>query len=152
MQLVNWIHGGGKHMKLKSLGLVVLLGLLAGCADVDPSLPTPDGESMEGKATVESVEVIMLTSFPLQVHLHVSGYVSDPCTEIDEIQTKRDGYAFEVLIKTKRDANLECIQVIDPFEENIPLDVYGLPAGDYQVVVNGVKAEFTFFQDNILGE
>jgi inhibitor of cysteine peptidase len=152
MQPLNRIHGGGKHMKIKFLGLVVLLALLAGCADAVPSLPAPDGENRERRATVESVEVVMLTSFPLQVHLHVNGYLGDPCTEIDEIQTQRDGFTFEVLIKTMRDTSLDCIQVIEPFEENIPLDVYGLPSGDYQVVVNGVEAEFTFFQDNILGE
>jgi inhibitor of cysteine peptidase len=94
----------------------------------------------------------MLTSFPLQVHLRVRGYVGDPCTAIDEIQVLRDGYVFEVSITTKRDAQLDCIQVIEPFDKNIPLEVYGLPAGEYQVVVNGVETKFTFFQDNLLGD
>jgi inhibitor of cysteine peptidase len=131
---------------------MIMVGLLVGCGPVRPSSPAPDIEIVEGQAAVEAVEVVMLMSFPLQVHLHVTGYVGDPCTAIDEIQTARDGYTFEVLIKTTRDSQINCIQVIEPFEENIPLDVYGLPAGDYTVFVNGVKAEFTFNQDNILGE
>jgi inhibitor of cysteine peptidase len=131
---------------------MIMVGLLVGCGPVGPSSPAPDIEIVEGQAAVEAVEVVMLMSFPLQVHLHVTGYVGDPCTAIDEIQTTRDGYTFEVLIKTTQDSQVNCIQVIEPFEENIPLDVYGLPAGDYTVFVNGVKAKFTFNQDNILGE
>ena len=144
--------GGTWLMKKRLLGLLIMVGLLVGCGRTGTTSPVPEIEIMEGQAAVESVEIVMLMSFPLQVHLHVTGYVGDPCTAIDEIQTHRDGYSFEVVIKTTRDSQLDCIQVIEPFEENIPLDVYGLPAGDYLVVVNGVGAEFTFFQDNILDQ
>jgi len=57
---------------------------------------------------------------------------------------------FEVLITTVREAEVMCAQVLEAFEQNIPLDVYGLPAGDYTVTVNGIEAEFTFVQDNSL--
>jgi inhibitor of cysteine peptidase len=139
-------------MKKKILGLLVMISMLTGCGGMAPSSPTPEIEILEGQATVESVEVVMLMSFPLQVHLQVAGYVGDPCTEIDEILTQREGYTFEVLITTTRDAQKACIQVIEAFEENIPLDVYGLPAGEYTVLVNGVTASFTFNQDNLLTE
>lgn len=139
-------------MKVRYLGSILYIGLLMGCTNISQPLSVPGVEIIEGQATVETVEVIMLTSFPLQVHLHVSGYLGDPCTGIEEIQAERDGSQFEVTITTERDSQLNCIQAIEPFEQNIPLDVYGLPAGDYLVVVNGVEAEFTFFQDNILGQ
>jgi len=35
-----------------------------------------------------------------------------------------------------------CIQVLAPFEEIIPLEVYGLSAGTCTVDVNGVQATF----------
>ncbi len=76
--------------------------------------------------------------------------VADPCTDIDEISVEREGNHFEVLITTLREAEVMCAQVIEAFEQNIPLDVYGLPAGDYTVTVNGIDAEFTFLQDNSL--
>jgi inhibitor of cysteine peptidase len=138
-------------MKRQIVVLFLVLGILTGCTLVDsPALP--EDEFSEGLAAVEDVEVVMLMSFPLQVHLKVQGYLPNPCTEIGEIQTERDGYAFGVTIPTLRDPGVDCIQVIEDFEINIPLDVYGLPAGDYQVVVNGVETGFSFTQDNILGE
>jgi inhibitor of cysteine peptidase len=139
-------------MKKRRLGLILLIGSLMGCGRVQPSSQVPDFEIVEGQAAVEAVEVVMMMSFPLQIQLHVTGFVGDPCTDIDEIQIQRDGYRFEVSITTTRDSQVDCIQVIEPFEENIPLDVYGLPAGDYKVLVNGVVAEFTFNQDNLLTE
>jgi inhibitor of cysteine peptidase len=40
--------------------------------------------------------------------------------------------------------------VLAPFEEVIPLKVYGLPAGTYTVEVNGVQGTFGLEIDNIL--
>ncbi len=137
-------------MKMKLIPLFAITVLLIGCSWVEPSVPSLPDELSEGLASVENVEVVMLMSFPLQVHLQVNGYVGDPCTSIDEIEVEREGYHFKVSIETRRDSELACIQVIESFEENIPLDVYGLPAGDYTVEVNGFETSFTFFQDNIL--
>lgn len=139
-------------MKVWFLSLMLTLSMLMSCTKTPPASPIPEVETLNGQANVEMIEVIMLTSFPLQVHVQVKGFLADPCSGIDEIQVSRDGNQFEVMITTESDPELDCIQVIEPFEQNIPLHVYGLPAGDYLVVVNGVEAEFTFFQDNVLGE
>ena len=136
-------------MKYKPI-LPLLLLLLVSCEMVSPD--PPKGDPVLGQATVEGVEVVMLMSFPLQVHLQVSGYLADPCTEIKTIHTEREGFTFEIMIETSREAGVFCIQVEEPFEQNIPLDVYGLPAGEYTVLVNGVRTSFTFTQDNILVE
>ena len=40
--------------------------------------------------------------------------------------------------------------MIAPFEEVIPLEVYGLPAETYTVEVNGVQGTFDLEIDNIL--
>jgi len=40
--------------------------------------------------------------------------------------------------------------VLAPFEEVIPLYVYGLPAGTYTVKVNGVQGSFDLEMDNLL--
>ncbi len=126
---------------------ILAMVLITGCA---PGAPKDSGEFIRGEAVVESVETVFLESFPLGVHAAASGYLPDPCTDIDEISVKREGNHFEVLITTLREAEVMCIQVIEEFEQNIPLDVYGLPAGDYTVTVNGIEAEFTFLQDNSL--
>jgi len=127
--------------------MAVVFILLAGCA---LGAPKDSGEFIHGEAVVEDVEILFLESFPLGVHAVASGYLPDPCTEIDEISVERKRNHFEVLITTLREAEVMCAQVLEAFEENIPLDVYGLPAGDYTVTVNGIDAEFTFVQDNSL--
>ena len=112
--------------------------------------PTATGEMVVGQATVESVEILILESFPVQVRAVVKGYNPDPCTKINEITQKRDGNTFVVTITTQRDRGQACIQVISPFEESISLDVAGLNAGTYTVTVNGVSEQFTLDVDNVL--
>ncbi len=144
-------------MNLRSYILQIILAsvLVTGCAPdalKDSPAPKGDGEFILGEAVVENVEIMFLESFPLQVHAAAVGYFPDPCTEIEDVFVDREGNHFEVLITTLREADVMCIQVIEAFEQVIPLDVYGLPAGDYTVTVNGIEAEFTFLQDNSLPE
>lgn len=45
----------------------------------------------------------------------------------------------------------ECMQVVEPFEKTIPLQVYGLPAGTYEYSVSGEHTgTFTLIRDNTL--
>ena len=143
------------NQKTCKLQVILAIVLLTGCApDALNDSPTPksDGEYIHGEAVVEEVEVMFLESFPLQVHAAAVGYLPDPCTEIEDVFVEREGNHFGVRITTLREADVMCIQVIEAFEQIIPLDVYGLPAGDYTVTVNGIEAEFTFLQDNSLLE
>ena len=116
----------------------------------DPDVPTPGGEMVVGLAGVESIEILILESFPVQVRAHVQGALSDACTRIGEVTQKRDGNTFEITITTARPKDLMCAQVITPFEESIALDVAGLKAGTYTVNVNGVSEQFTLATDNVL--
>ncbi|NOR90970.1 MAG: hypothetical protein GQ524_12040 [Anaerolineales bacterium] len=135
------------NQRMYILPIILAIVLLAGCA---PGEPEDSGEFIRGEAVVEDVEILFLESFPLGVHAVASGYLPDSCTKIDEVSVERDGNHFEVLIMTSREAEVMCAQVIEAFEQNVPLDVYGLPAGNYTVTVNGIEAEFTFLQDNSL--
>lgn len=141
-----------KRIYLVIFAIVALL--LAACGGTGEAPPPADrgGDLQYGEAPVENVEVRMLESFPLQVQLHVEGYMPDGCTEIDETQVEQQDNHFEVMLTTVRPVDMACTEAIEPFEMNIPLDVYGLPAGEYTVDVNGVEASFTFEQDNVLPE
>jgi inhibitor of cysteine peptidase len=129
----------------------VVVSLLAACGGTGQSSepPSPDGDVEEGLAPIESVEVVFLESFPLQVQLQVEGYMPDGCTEVDSTEVEKQDHRFEVTIRTLRPAGMLCTEAIEPIKMNIPLDVYGLPAGTYQVEVNGVETSFTFEQDNV---
>ncbi len=107
-----------------------------------------EGQNEGGGAMIDSVEVLILESFPVQVTVHVKGNLADACTTVDEVTTTRDGNTFNIEISTTRPAEQMCAQVLTPFEENIPLDVKGLKKGTYTVNVNGVTATFELAADN----
>jgi inhibitor of cysteine peptidase len=116
-----------------------MIFILSGCNTVEPII---------NLANVTEIELFLLESFPVQVHVVAKGYLPNPCTQINEIIKSREGNDFTVTIKTQTSQG-PCIQVIQPFEETIPLDVYGLPAGTYNVNVNGIEDSFTLDIDNI---
>ncbi len=110
------------------------------------------GKLIYGNATVESIEIMVLESFPVQIKVNASGYLSDGCTKIDEITEEKKDNTFLVSIKTVRSADMFCTEAIVPFQEVISLDVYGLKAGIYTVDVNGVNGTFELVADNIIQE
>jgi inhibitor of cysteine peptidase len=109
----------------------------------------PSGEMLHGEAVVEEIEILILESFPVQIHVIARGNLPDGCTEIDEIQEARTADGFQVTITTVRPADAMCTEALVPFEEVIALDVLGLPAGTYQVDVNGVTGSFELTRDNV---
>ena len=127
--------------KIPLLGLIMLIIIFAtGCFSVLP---------ITGLAPVDEIDILILEIFPVQINVIASGNLPDPCTEISEVIKEREGDTFFITIKTYRSPGF-CIQVLAPFEEIIPLDVYGLTAGTYTVDVNGVQAAFDLEVDNIL--
>ncbi|RIK42555.1 MAG: hypothetical protein DCC55_08600 [Chloroflexi bacterium] len=115
---------------------------------VEEPASAPAGETVVGQALVDGVEVQLLESFPVQANAVVRGFLRDACTEIGEIRQRFTGDTFYIEIITVRDASAMCAQVLVPFEESIPLDMAGLPAGDYTVEVDGVQASFELAVDN----
>lgn len=157
-------------MKLRVLFLAVCtIFLLLGCqsgADEDGSgveptavaddenTPTATSQSTEpiiGVANVDSIEVLILESFPVQINVRTRGTLPNGCTTIDDVSTEQVGNEFNVVISTIQPADAVCSQAVVPFEENIALDVDGLPAGSYQVNVNGRIGSFTLSVDNVAG-
>jgi inhibitor of cysteine peptidase len=138
-----------------AIALLLVALLLAACSawrqgteggDSGDQTPTP------GLAGVESIEIMLLESFPVQVNVVVRGNLPDSCTEIAEIDqgTDLEDETFWVEITTVRTTDEPCAQVLVPFQESVPVDVQGLPAGTYTVDVNGVEGTFTLEVDNVL--
>lgn len=134
--------------------LLVATALMAACGSESQPLPTkPEptaGDLIRGEAVVEEIDILILESFPVQINVVARGYLPDGCTEIDDILQKRTGMGFEVTITTVRPSGAICDQATKPFEEVISLDVAGLKAGRYTVVVNGITGTFDLAVDNVL--
>lgn len=125
----------------------------------DPAQPTEDPfadpNMVEGTLYVNSVELLTLESFPLQMIAIVKGDFSDGCTQMAGSEQTIDGNTITVTLKGARPADVACTEALVPFEENVGVDIFGLAAGDYTVVVKGVNdvtATFTLDMDNILPE
>ncbi|MBN1970641.1 MAG: hypothetical protein JW870_14845 [Candidatus Delongbacteria bacterium] len=74
------------------LVLFLILSLLLGSClgihdDVDEVL-----------APVESIEILVLESFPVQIHVEIIGYLPTPCYEITLIEQYREGNTFHVRV------------------------------------------------------
>jgi inhibitor of cysteine peptidase len=161
-----------KYLRIRNLfilALALMTGLVA-CATpaAEPgatSIPTTEpletpapsatqvddlghSEPVPGTAQVDSVDLVIMESFPVQVSAVVRGNLPDGCTNIDDVEVDIVDSRFEVLITTVRPSDAVCTQALVPFEETIPLDVEGLLAGEYTVNVNGVMATFTLDVDN----
>lgn len=150
--------------------LLIAAVIVSGCVDseeenntdLEPIGPTTGGndtvgeghneEFIYGTANVEKIEIMIMESFPVQVHVTATGNLPDGCTEIDEIQTEKTGNTFKVSVSTKRPRDAICTQALVPFTETIPLEVRGLEAGKYTVNVNGVTDTFELATDNVIEE
>ena len=111
---------------------------------------TDDADFIRGNAIIENIDILLLESFPVQIHVTATGYFPDGCTSIDEVTESRQDNTFTVTVTTKRPADVACTAAIVPFEESIPLDVYGLDKGVYTVNVNDASGSFELYMDNII--
>lgn len=142
------------------LGLSTL-ALLAACGGEEPAATTAPTEApaatetasepVSGTAAVDSIEVLIMESFPVQVNVRARGDLPDGCTTIDDVSSEQVGNTFNVTITTLRQPDQVCTEALVPFEEMIPLDVVGLPAGTYTVNVNEIEGSFTLEVDNVAG-
>ena len=98
---------------------------------------------------VDSVDILVMESFPVQISAAVSGNLSMPCVQLLDPAVSFMGNTFIVVLAESTSGPGEsCIALIEPFETSIPLDVLDLPAGTYTVDVNGVVSDFTLDVDN----
>ncbi len=106
-------------------------------------MPQPSDSSMiRGNAFLDAKELLTLESFPLQFLLRLTGSLPTPCNQLRVAVSLPDAenkVLVDVYSVSKPDEI--CMQVIEPFDVNIPLGSF--PAGKYTLWVNGEKvAEF----------
>jgi hypothetical protein len=147
--------------------LILLILLLSSCTILETISPSPTAEPepttavvpteapsqpadpILGPATVESLEILTLESFPVQIHARVTGVLPDDCAELADIVVQQDANTFNISMSMMQRPGADCGETEVPFEEIVPLDVYGLPAGSYTVSVNGIEGSFNLDMDNL---
>ena len=148
------------------IAVVLFALLLSACQPAlppqEPRLP-PGGDQSEPSsgqdeefvygqdAVVETLEVLLLESFPVSAKVKISGYLLDGCTELDKISVEQLEMDFILMLKTRRPGgDILCTEALVPFEEMVDLDIIGLEAGTYKVIAQDQEATFTLDVDNVL--
>ena len=106
-----------------SYGLLLDVGALTG-ADTGARAPV----------FVESTQLLVLESFPIQLRLEVRGQLPTPCNE-PRWSLQDDGTTIAVALWSVSDPATSCIQVVEPFDLSIPLGE--LATGSRAVTLNG---------------
>ena len=110
--------------------------------------PTPNGDFKvlggveKALATVTELSVSVIETNPVQVEVGVTGYMANPCIDLNTAVTRKGKTFYVVVGETPLQTLVACAQVTQAFELEIPLDVRGLDSGEYVVMVNGDSIEF----------
>lgn len=128
------------------MALVFTVGIFFGACK--PVNEEPVKELIHKEVPIEKVDLKMSESFPVQVRADITGYLTNSCSEMDQIGQNRLGTDFFVTVTEVRPKDAMCAQVITPFEKTVDIDVRGLEAGTYVVNVNGEHESFKLEVDN----
>lgn len=111
-----------------------------------PSLTEPitgpgEGSGWHSTAIIESIQVQVRESYPVQVVAVVRGHLPDGCTYINRFRQLREGNTIRIQFETGRNPGF-CTQALVPFTETITLDVQDWYSGLYSVRVDNVRTDF----------
>ena len=106
----------------------------------DPFAPqTGDADLTRGNIYIDEASLVIRESFPPQISLSLSGELPTPCNQMRvEINPPDSENKILVDVYSVIDPDKVCIQVLEPFEEQIDLGTF--PTGHYTVWVNGELA------------
>jgi hypothetical protein len=98
--------------------------------------PIPDDSNMQrGEIELIDVEIITVENDPSRFNLRISGALPTPCHLLRvESSSPDESSNINVEIYSIVDPDQICIQVLEPFSEEIPLGVF--TNGEYRVIVN----------------
>jgi hypothetical protein len=90
---------------------------------------------------IDSVDVLLLESFPVRAMAHVEGVVGDGCSTLLPLETSRSGNVVTLSILRERPAEAVCTLIAQLYDERIPLGEF--PSGEYLLRVNDKETPFT---------
>jgi hypothetical protein len=137
-------------------GLLVLALSMVACSprqaiQEDPRQITDSAPKASSKPSpyVQGIQVRVLNTFPVQANVWVQVSLPKRCQTIAAITEAQHGNNFKLNMEIGEKAGVACTPEIQEFDEIIPLNIRNLPAGVYQVEVNGKIEEFRLAVDNI---
>ncbi|TES91436.1 MAG: hypothetical protein E3J88_02505 [Anaerolineales bacterium] len=104
------------------------------------------GDMVHGPVFIDDVQLLILESYPIQVMLNISGELPTPCHIFQaDVSEPDEDNEIQVEVYSVVAEGEVCIEVIQPFSENVSIPMAGKPDGVYTVWVNGEKVgEFSY--------
>jgi hypothetical protein len=129
-----------KRALLLTLALAVLAAACGDAkADTGDTTTTGDGRQALDPAYVETVALLFLESYPVQVRAVVTGNLPTPCHTL-RWDLAEDGDTIVLELSASYDPTETCAQVLEPFE--VTVDVGSFETGSYTLMVNGEAHPF----------
>lgn len=95
-----------------------------------------DDRLATGTVYIEFTDILLLESYPVQVRMQITGSLPTPCHELRVDAGEPDAEnRIHVAIYSVSDPDVDCIQVLEPFDITIPLGNY--TEGKFAVMLNG---------------
>lgn len=131
MTLAKWVTRSG-------MLLAAMFGV-AGCAG-SASPDAPSAPNRHDPVYVESTEVLLLESYPVQIMLRVDGQLPDPCHEaLWNVSDPDEQGRIDVDLFSVAPDGPDCIQVLAPMTLRIPIGSF--KRGSYTIWLNGEQVE-----------
>jgi hypothetical protein len=95
-----------------------------------------DSNFSRGEVFIDSTDLLIMESYPVQIALVLKGSLPTPCNQLRVIANPPDDQnRIQVEVYSVIDPAETCIQVLEPLDVNIMLGSF--PSGHYTVWVNG---------------
>jgi len=141
---------------LSLLGLLILVMTacvpvtrVASFTDPTPAPQTAQPQTAVREAQVESVDIEILKSDPVQINAVASVKLPDACTTLGDSQLHYASNTFQITLWTVSPTDRGCAQVITHVGSTYALNAIDLQPGTYTVTVNRVSKVFTLTADDI---
>lgn len=97
---------------------------------------TGDAKLSRANAFLDSSQINLMESYPVQINLYLQGSLPTPCHQlrVDIIQPDSEK-RIHIDVFSVVDPNKICVQILQAFDANIPLGSF--PTGHYSIWVNG---------------
>lgn len=134
------------------IALTILVALLAACSPAAPTQPsetptnTTDPNLEQGPVYINSVDLLVAESYPVQPRLHITGDLPTPCHQFRaDVAAPNAQNQIHVTAYSLSDPSLMCAQMLEPFDENVAIPMAGAADGSYSVYLNGeLVGEFNY--------
>ncbi len=105
----------------------------------NPYAPQPGDEKLKrSTAFMNSADLLLMESFPIQVAMIIRGSLPTPCHNLRVVIKTPDGdNNVDLEAYSVTDPNISCVQVLKSFEASVPMGLFA--PGHYTVSVNGER-------------